>query len=183
MRLGTILALLTILIALGAYLYFSETFAPTEPPPEPMPYAWSVSDEEIQRIEIGLPKEDKSEVFVKHADRYWYFDTPEGPKVDMKRWGGGIPLILSGPGAKRIIAKEAPEEKLTEFGLTQPQMELILTLKNEDTINVLVGDSTPDGSTYYVKTQDSNDVYLVDYSWYDVLERLVKEPPYPPPPE
>jgi len=182
LRLGTILALLTILIALGAYFYFSRIPEPA-PPVEPMPYAWSVSDEELQHISIRLPKEDKSEAFVKHADRYWYFDDPPGPKVDMKRWGGGIPLILSGPGAKRIIAKEASEEKLTEFGLTQPQMEIDLTLKNEDIIKVSVGDSTPDGSTYYVKTQASNDVYLVDYSWYDVLERLVKEPPYPPPPE
>jgi len=182
LRLGTILALLTILIALGAYFYFSNIPEPT-PPPEPMPYAWSVSDEELQNIVIRLPHEGKSESFVKHADRYWYFDDPPGPKVDMKRWGGGIPLILSGPGAKRIIAKDATEEKLTEFGLTQPQMEIDLTLKNEDIIEVSVGDSTPDGGAHYVKTQASNDVYLVDYSWYLVLERLVKEPPYPPPPE
>ncbi len=182
MRLRNTLVLAAILVGLAAYFYVSRIPEPT-PPVEPMPYAWLVSDEELQNIVVRLPHEGKSEAFVKHADRFWYFDDPPGPKVDMKRWGGGIPLILSGPGAKRIIAEDATEEKLTEFGLTQPQMELTLTLENEDIIEVSVGDSTPDGGTYYVKTQYSNNVYLVDYSWYDVLERLVKEPPYPPPPE
>jgi len=27
---------------------------------------------------------------------------------------------------------------------------------------------------------DSDDIYIVDATWYDVLERLVLEPPYPP---
>jgi len=137
--------------------------------------------DEIQHIEIRLPREDMSQAFIKEEDRSWSFDDPQRTAVDMKRWGGGIPLLLSGPGAERVIAENATQEKLTEFGLTQPRMEIILTLEDGYILNITVGDRTPDGTAFYVQAPDSNDVALVDYTWFEVLERLVKEPPYVPP--
>ena len=140
--------------------------------------------EELQHMVISLPREDKSEAFVKvkEEDKFpWYFDDPQRSDVNTERWGGGIPLILSGPGADRRIAKDATEEKLAEFGFTEPKMEIALTLENGDVLNIAVGDSTPDGSTYYVKLVNSNNVYTVDYTWYEVFEGLVLDPPYPPP--
>jgi hypothetical protein len=97
----------------------------------------------------------------------------------MKRWGGGIPLLLSGPGAERLIASESTDEQLQMYGLEDPKMKIDLTLENEDTINIEVGDRTPDGQACYIKLVKSNDVYTVHYTWYEVLERLVLEPPYP----
>jgi len=183
LRLKNILTLLVILLAVGGYFYLTNT---PEPPPksEPRVYVWSVEMDEIQHIEILLPREDKSEAFIKisEKDKFpWHFDNDEKTKVDAERWGGGIPLLLSGPGAERIIAENPTEEKLTEFGLTQPQMEIILTLENGEVLNITVGDRTPDDNTFYVQGPNSNDVCLVDYTWYEVLERLVKEPPYVPP--
>ncbi len=183
MRLSNILILFAILLALGGYFYFSRT--PQSPPkPEPKVYVWSIEMDEIQHIEIRLPREDKSEVFIKipEGDKFpWHFDDAEKTKVDVARWGGGIPLLLSGPGADRVIAKDATEEKLAEFGLTRPQMEIILTLEDGDILNIIVGDRTPDGNAFYVQVSGSSNVALVDYTWYEVLERLVKEPPYAPP--
>ena len=183
MRIRNILILLAILIGLGGYFYLSDT---SEPPPksEPRVFVWDIEMDEIQHIEIRLPREDKSEAFIKieEEDKFpWYFDDSQRSEVDVARWGGGIPLLLSGPGAERVIAKNATEEKLAEFGLTQPQMEIILTLEDGDILNIKVGDRTPDENTFYVKGPHSNDVCLVDYTWYEVLERLVKEPPYAPP--
>ena len=184
MRLRSILILLVILLALGGYFIF---FNKTEPPPEneePRVFVWLIEMDEIQHIEIRLPHEDRSKAFIKipEGDKFpWHFDDAEKTKVDVARWGGGIPLLLSGPGAERVIAKDATEEKLAEFGLIQPQMEIILTLEDGDILNITVGDRTPDGNTFYVRAPDSNDVCLVDYTWYEVLERLVKEPPYAPP--
>ena len=180
MRLKNILILLAILLALGGYFYFSNTPQPA-PKPEPRPFVWLIADEEIQRIEISLPNEGKSEAFIKEKeeDKFpWYFDDPQRSEIDKDQWGGGIPLLLSGPGAKRIIAENATEEKLTEFGLTQPRMEITLTLEGGDIINITVGDRTPDGKKFYIQAPGSNDVALVDYTWYEVLERLVKKPPY-----
>jgi len=181
LRFRNILILLVILLALGGYFYF---FNESEPPPEeeePRIFVWLVEMEEIKHVEIRLPHEDKSEAFIKipaGSEFPWHFDDAEKTKVDVERWGGGIPLLLSGPGAERIIVKDATEGKLTEFGLTQPQMEIILTLEDGDILNIRVGDRTPDENTYYVQNLDSNDIALVDYTWYEVLERLVKEPPY-----
>ena len=184
MRLRNILILLAILIGLGVYFYFFNT---SEPPPEkeePRVFLWNIRLDEIEHIEIRLPRENQSEAFVKisQEDKFpWYFDDPQRSEVDVARWGGGIPLLLSGPGAERIISRNTTEEKLAEFGLAQPQMEITLTLENGDILNIKVGDKTPDGINYYVQAPGSNDVALVDYTWYEVLERLVKEPPYLPP--
>ena len=180
MRLRSILILLIILLALGGYFYFSND---SEPPPqvEPRVFLWDIEMGEIQHIEIRLPREGKSEAFIriKEGDKFpWYFDNPQRSEVDVARWGGGIELLLTGPGAERVIARNATEEKLTEFGLAQPQMEIILTLEDGDILNITVGDRTPDGDAFYVQDLDSNDVYLVVYNWYEVLERLVREPPY-----
>jgi len=183
LRLRSILILLIILLAVGGYFYFSND---SEPPPksEPRVFLWNIEMDEIQHIEIRLPREGKSEAFIKipEGDKFpWHFDDPQKSKVDVTRWGGGIPLLLSGPGAERVIAKNATEEKLAEFGLAQPQMEITLTLEDGDILNIAVGDRTPDGNTFYVQVLGSNDVALVDYTWYEVLERLVREPPYTPP--
>ena len=183
MRLRNIFILLAILLALGGYFIF---FNKTEPPPneEPRVFVWDIETSEIQHIEIRLPREDRSEEFIKipEGDKFpWYFNDPQRSEVDTKRWGGGIPLLLSGPGADRVITENATEEKLAEFGLTQPRMEITLTLEDRHILNITVGDRTPDSSTFYVQGPGSNDIYLVDYTWYEVLERLVKEPPHTPP--
>ncbi len=180
MRLRNILILLAILLALGGYFYISSR---PQPPtkPEPKLYVWMIDMEKIKHIEIGLPREGKSQSFIKitEGDKFpWYFDDPQRSNVDVNRWGGGIPLLLSGPAADRVISENTTEEKLAEFGLTQPQMKITLTMESGDIMTIKVGDSAPDGHAYYVQAPDSNDVALVDYSWYEVLKRLVTEPPY-----
>ena len=183
MRIRNILILFAILLALGGYFYFSKT--PELPPKvEPRVFLWNIEMGEMQHIKIRLPREDKSVAFVKISQESkfpWYFDDPQRSEVDVARWGGGIELLLTGPGAERVIARNATEEKLAEFGLTQPQMEITLTLEDGDILNIIIGDRTPDGINYYVQAPGTNDVALVDYTWYEVLERQVKEPPYVPP--
>ncbi|MDD4875595.1 MAG: DUF4340 domain-containing protein [Dehalococcoidales bacterium] len=180
MRIRNIVILLVILLALGGYFIF---FNNTDPPPEEesKTFVWSIDIDEIQHVIIELPQENQSEAFVKivEGDQFpWYFDNPEKSKVDSDRWGGGIPLLLSGPGVEKIVAQDATAEQLTEFGLTQPQMRITLTLTNENIMNITVGNKTPTENTYYIQVPNTNDVVLVDYTWYDVLERLVTEPPY-----
>lgn len=177
MSVRNILILLAVLAVLGGFYYISSIPEPA-PRPEPRVFVWSAEMGELQHIEIRLPHEGKSEAFVKEADRTWHFDDSERSDVDMKRWGGGIPLLLSGPGAERVIAEDATEEKLAEFGLAEPRMEVTLTLEDGTILNIAVGDWTPDGNAFYMQVPQSNDVCLVDYTWYEVIERLVTEPPY-----
>jgi hypothetical protein len=179
LRLRNILILLAILLALSGYFYFSNRPEPP-PPEEPQLYVWLIEMEELEHIVIELPREGKKQAFVKEADRSWHFDDAGRTDVDMQRWGGGIPLLLSGPGVDRVISENATEEQLSQFGLIQPQMKLGLALEGGDSLDIKVGDRTPGGEAFYVQVPDSRAVALVDYTWYEVLEKLVNEPPYPP---
>jgi len=91
------------------------TFSNTpQPPPkvEPRVFLWDIEIGEIQHIKIRLPREDKSEAFIKIKEENkfpWYFDDPQRSEVDVARWG--IEFLLTGPGAERVIAKDATEEK------------------------------------------------------------------------
>ncbi len=186
MRIRNIIILLVIFLGVGGYFYFSNIPQPPKQP-ETKLYVWLVDMDAINHIKIDLPKENKSESFIKipKEDSFpWYFDNAQTDNVDSKRWGGGIPLLLSGPGVERIISKNTTPEKLAEFGITQPQMEIKLALTDNKTMTITVGNKTPDGTSHYVLAPGTNnDVALVDVSWYDVLARLVTEPPYAPPPK
>lgn len=179
MNLRTTFIMAGILVALAALFLISRKPPEPEAQAKPRMFIWSVGVEDLHRLAISLPPEGRRETWVKRADRYWYFDQPAGPKVDMQRWGGGIPLLLSGPGAERLIAAKATGKQLASYGLAEPRMQIELTLKNEDTIYVDIGNRTLDEQTYYIKKRNSPAVYTVDHTWYEVLERLVREPPYP----
>lgn len=177
MKLRTIIILFIILVALGGYYYISRHSQPS-PESEPEIFVWMIEMDDIEHVEIILTREGKGQSFVKGADRYWYFDDAQRSEVDKERWGGGIPLLLSGPKVERIVAIDATEEKLAEFGLMKPRMEINLGLKLGNKLVIRVGDATPNGMAFYIKDPDSNDVATVDITWYNVMERLVNEPPY-----
>lgn len=182
MRQRSILILVAILGVAAAIYYSTRPVEEPPPPPEPAEYVddWLFEMEELQHILIELPHLDMSESFLKHEDRMWYFDDPPGPRADTERWGGGIPLILSGPATERPIAKGATEEQLAVFGFTQPLMRLTLTKVDGEVVRIEVADEVPDGHAYYIRQSDSSNVYIIDAIWYQVLERIVMEPPYPP---
>jgi hypothetical protein len=180
LRLSNILILLTVLLVAGGIYYWLNLPKPA-PPQEPRYYAWDVSLDDLQHITIDLPSENKSQSFIKisNPDTFpWYFDDAQQSAVDTKRWGGGIPLLLSGPGVQRYFAG-ASTDKLSEYGLTKPQMIIDLALTDNRTMNIVIGDFTPDGINVYVLAPHSNnDIGLVDRSWFDVLSALVTDPPY-----
>ena len=182
MRLRSIVILAFMLLLLGGAFYL--TNLPVPPIKEdPRLFVWLFEMEVLEQIDIQLPRSGESQAFVKEADRTWHFDDSERTPVDMQRWGGGIPLLLSGPGADRVISEATPQEKLEEFGLASPLMVITLMLEGDETITIKVGDNTPNSTNHYVQVPNSTIVALVDYTWYDEISRLVKDPPYLPPPD
>ncbi len=180
MKVRNIIILLAILAVLGGVYVVVSQPEPGEPP-EPTVYVWDVDMDEIEHIVISLPRQGLSQAFIKmpQGDQFpWFFDDEQKSPVDQERWGGGIPLILSGPAADRIIKEDATDEELARYGLDQPSMQITLTLSNGDTLEIDVGDSTPNGINYYVRAPNSNAVATVDYTWYGVLSNLVLDPPY-----
>lgn len=178
LKLRSLLLLAAVAAGLAAGLYYASRPQPA-PPPEPRPFVWGFDMTELVRLEIALPRAGLRERWRRGQDRQWYFDDERGQPVDGGRWGGGIALLVSGPGANRRIADDATDEQLERFGLAEPQMTLGMTLIDGALVEVIVGDATPDGRSYYVKEAAAGGVYTVDFTWYGVLERLVTDPPYP----
>jgi hypothetical protein len=175
-----ILILLAILVVLGG-IYFVVSRPEPEEPPQPKVYVWDIHYNDIVHIEISLPREGKSQAFIKisQGDQFpWFFDDTQRSPVNQTRWGGGIPLLLSGPGASRVITENATAEQLVEYGLAKPSMQIKLTLADGTIIETDIGDKTPNSQNCYVRAPNSNAVATVDYTWYDVLAALVTYPPY-----
>ena len=192
MKLKAILILVAILAVAGTTYYFvTRPKAPTQPTAKH--FVWNFDMDELQNVTFILPKtinpETKlplTESFDKHPDNEeFYFDVVNGPEVDNQRWGGGIPALLSGPQANRMILPSATEAQLQQYGLDPAikplNMDIKLTILIGGTpvkYEVYVGDSNPDGSNYYVRLAGNTDVYTVDKSWYDVLADIITNPPY-----
>ena len=186
MKLKAILILLAVLAVAGTTYYFVSRPKATKPPAANY-YVWDFDMDKLQKVTISLPKLDKSESFVRHDDKEFYFDVVNGPMVDNQRWGGGIPVLLSGPMASRLITLNATSDQLKEYGFdptsTKLNMDALLTITLNGSpvvYDVQVGDSNPEATTYYVKLANLSDVYTVDKSWFDVLSDIITNPPYVP---
>ena len=77
---------------------------------------------------IALPTLGLAQAWVAGPDDKWHFDDPDGASVDKRRWGSGIPLLLSGPAARRPITDQATAQQLMSFGLSRPSMQVELGL-------------------------------------------------------
>lgn len=180
MKLRAIIVLVVIAAVLGITLYAVTRPEPGEPP-ETIPYIWDFEEiYDLQHITLTMPKLEMSESFVQHDDKQFYFDVDNGSIVDVKRWGGGIPLLLSGPRADRALVKNASDAQLTEYGFSIPNLTINLLLKDETIYDIELGNATPSGMTYYIRLAGMRDIFTVDSTWYDVISKLVTEPPYPP---
>ena len=188
MKLKAILILVAILAVAGTTYYFvSRPKAATQP--DAKHFVWNFDMDELQSVTFTLPKAGNgglTESFVKHPDNQeFYFDVVNGPEVDNQRWGGGIPVLLSGPQANRLILQSANETQLQQYGLDPAIKPLNMDIKLTILVGgapvgyeVYVGDSNPDSSYYYVRLAGNTDVYTVDKSWYDVLADIITNPPY-----
>jgi hypothetical protein len=192
LKLKAILILVAILAVAGTTYYFvTRPKATTEPTAKH--FVWNFDMSELQNVTITLPKtinpqtnQPDSESFVKHPDdQEFYFDVANGPEVDNQRWGGGIPALLSGPEASRMIQQSATTAQLQQYGLDPAKdtfnmdIKLIILLNGTPAnYEIYVGDSNPEGTTYYIRLASNTDVYTVDKSWYDVLADIITNPPY-----
>jgi hypothetical protein len=180
-----IVILLIVLALLGGVYYVFARPEPTEPEPG-REYIWSIDEGDLTQIDVKLPRVEDSQYepasFIKitEGDSYtWYFNDAVHSPINPSRWGGGITLLLSGPGADRVLTKTATSEKLREWGLNQPKMIISLLFRDGTPLEIDLGDATPDGSNYYIHTQFSkNTVATVAKEWFDEVARLVKDPPH-----
>lgn len=167
--------LLLVFALLGSYV--STNIVNKPPPPRPKaPFVYQYEMTDIVRMEVRYRDQSTNMVWDEKESKWRYTD-PEKGEVDPGR-ANGMRLLLSGPGAHRVLAQQSPtSEQLREYGFANPQVIATIALKDGTLHRVLLGDRTPDSRNYYTKNDNSDSIYLVDFTWGNELVRFVTEPP------
>ena len=176
MNIRTTFVLAVLLLLVGGYVFLAE-----ETPEEPevigidAPQFYTVSESDINQITIQAAGFSGS--FVRSDEGPWLFDEPNGPPVDLGRWGG-VTLLLGGPDTQRLLAETV--ENPAEYGLDEPSIEIEFTLTGDRKERILLGSTTLNGGFHFAMREGDPQLYLVSSLWGQVLGRLAVDPPYPP---
>ncbi|MDA1279089.1 MAG: DUF4340 domain-containing protein [Chloroflexi bacterium] len=175
MNLRLLLVLITALsfVAVGVTWFITN---PTEETPEAEPpFFYTLSPDDLRRIEIDTG-ETTSSWSLREGTRRWYFDDLKDIPADLFRWGG-ITQLLGGPRTQRVLKQSIGDESL--YGLDVPSATIKVTLRDGSNIKLVLGNLTPDEQNNYARIESFPQLVLVDATWGQVLERLVTEPPLP----
>ena len=128
---------------------------------------------------VSITKDTKKAVYVKDAAGMFHFDSASGEPVFQDRWSG-VTLLLSGPRYSRLLVSQATN--VSEYGLDRPTFVITVGLEGSRTLELRLGNRTPQEGAYYVQVKDNPAVYLLDVTFGQVIERLVNDPPHQPTP-
>jgi hypothetical protein len=106
----------------------------------------SLSQTEITRLAIhrkGQPQVDLS----RNGSGTWQITAPQLLPADQEDISSVL-STLSSLNSERLLEEKASD--LTPYGLGNPALELDVTLKDNKTEKLLIGDPTPSGNAYYV---------------------------------
>ena len=149
MSIRTSILLVVSLAMVAGYVFFVQLKQTVEVPEEP-PWFYSVDLSDMTRISVTDRGEEASFFF--GTDARWHIDEPDGLPVGPDRWGG-VALLLTGPRSRRLLDEQPTD--LEPYGLHSPQVSVEVELMGEQTINVLLGLSTPDRENTYAQVRDS----------------------------
>lgn len=150
------LALLAILIGLGAYIYFVTSKQDDNP------------DSKTEKVFAGLPTDKidqltvKSEsgdtTTVKKTDNEWQVTAPivtKASDTDVSAVTGALGQI----DVTRVV--EENPANLKEFGLDSPQIQIDYKTSDGKSGKLLVGSKNPTGASLYAKRNDDKRVFLI----------------------
>jgi hypothetical protein len=153
--LRSFIGLLTILIALGAYLYFVESKRTPGGDVEEKPEVFTVESEKID--EITIKSESGDTTTLKKSGTEWQIVAPAPAQADSSEVSG-ILTNLSSLDEQRLI-DENPGN-LEEFGLAKPRIEVTFKAGGQEQ-RLLIGSKTPTGADLYAKTAAAPKVFLI----------------------
>ena len=151
------IALLAVLIGLGAYIYFVDREKPLESTTKKDKVFTGVTADDIEELEIKA--EDGAVSKLKKSDSKWSLVEPIAAESD----SGEVSSIASSVADVEIqrVVDEKPAD-LKPFGLDPPRLEVALRTKGQTAFKRLqVGDKTPTGGDLYARTPDSPRVFLI----------------------
>lgn len=173
LRVSLVLVIAACWIAIGASIVVKQ-LGETERTEQP-PFFFTLSPDDLRHISITSGENSTSWHF-RENERRWYFDDEKDVPTALYRWGG-ITQLLGGPRSQRELKKSVDNPEL--YGLDAPLLAITVQLRDDRQLTVEMGNLTPDGGAHYARQTGYDELYTVDYSWGEVMLRLVEEPPYP----
>jgi hypothetical protein len=152
------IALLVVLVGLGAYIYFvTWKKAPDDTGKKQDKVFASLQSDKIDSVKI---KSDKGETTtLSKADGAWQITAPVAAKADESAVTG-ITGNLSSIEIVRII-DENPAN-LKDYGLAEPRIDIAFKAAGDpDYRHLLVGDKSPTGADLFAKRGDDKKVFLI----------------------
>ncbi|MGC8928362.1 MAG: DUF4340 domain-containing protein [Myxococcota bacterium] len=150
---------LVILIALGLYAYFVEYKRSQEE---------VTKKEEETKVVKDLKKDDIAEIKITHRDNktielkkendQFRIVSPISSDVDKNT----VDTIINTLESLRSTTRFVDNERLSNFGLTTPSLIIEYKLKNGNTRRLLCGIRNDFDGKYYMKFEDSNEVFLIE---------------------
>lgn len=165
------LGLLGLLVVLGAYLYFSEIRPGPQQADEPSTEVIDFNAVDVNSIKVSY--QGKS-IELKKQDSNWKLTKPEEAETQPYVVDGLVARIAP-LNATRVLSGTL--DPLSAYGLDTPQAEAIIGTTGNRSAFLEVGNNTPDGSSFYVKREDSNKVYIVSSSVISDVIKLATDPP------
>ena len=125
---------------------------------------------------VEVTEAGKTAAVARKDETTWEIVSPSTEPADNRRVEDAVGRIARLNATRKI---EQPGD-LSAYGLAQPPLRIELRLSGS-TRELLVGNKTPDNSSYYVKTPDAGTVYVVSSFAISEMTRWLTEPPRPRP--
>lgn len=153
--------------------------------PAPAESAPSSKDAELQVLRfddklassLQVTRGDLTIQVDKGADGGWILQ-PTGEPADRVRVSSLLVRLSTLHAIRRISEGEADR---TAYGLDQSALRVKVELDNGDVHTLIVGAETPTKTGRYATGGRAGTYYVIASSFYDELDRLLKEPPKAPP--
>jgi hypothetical protein len=162
MKLRGLLSAAFVLAALLGALYWSNRHKTNEDTsvkasPDAAPKILWLNQTDVTRMVIR--RKDQPELDVVRSDSgAWQITAPKPLAAD-KDAVSSVLSLLSPLNSDRLIEEKASD--LSRYGLTEPALEVDITLKDNKTQKLLVGDQTPSGSAYYAVLAGDPRLYTI----------------------
>ena len=150
------IALLVVLVGLGAYIYVDRNRVAEDPNAKPKAYTTLATDD-IEELQIRNASGESTRV--QRAGEEWQLVEPVKAEAD----NGVVGTVTSNIGTLEVqrVVDENPTD-LKQYGLEPARIEIAFRLKGQKEMQrLLVGDKTPAGGDLFAKRGDENRVILV----------------------
>jgi hypothetical protein len=164
-------ALIVVLIGLGAYIYFVTWKKPAESASKQEKVFAGIEAGKIEELKIASDKGDVTTL--KKEGTAWQLTAPIAGKADESE-ASGIANALGQLEIVRVI-DENPAD-LNEYGLLTPRIEVnFKAAGDKDYRRLLIGEKSPTGSDLFAKRNDDKKVFLIQAFQETTLNRSTFE--------